>query len=679
MAILSRSYSDSYVCLDYGETRSNVYFCGIRAAFERVDNADKSSSQGGGRVVRLKALKERALTGIGVTVFALCLGLSVSARASQISPLTRILHVTRLWRAGDEGQGVRVGVISGGIRNYQVLARRGILPSTIVRFDRDGGQGDEGDWMLQVVYDIAPRAQLAFCPGGAPSQTVACARRLIERFHAAIVVDDINPQPVSFAPTAKAQGYARLLRENPHVLFFTGAGNNGGGYYEGAWHPLVVTEGGRRYAAQTFGASAHPYESLRVGPWVHAVVLVGINILPRASGRCARDGTPTHLEVTNRHGRVLAQAIGTCPVIHLRLRNEQPRIAHWRIWVLRPHRRWPRGAIKLVAIRTGLGVSPLALSDHTAGGAGNSATVRGIMAIAALDPGSGDHGQYFTEPYANSGPQCLDYTYNAEGVRRLLPPVCFRQPVFATPDKTRVAMPADNGRGYAWRPFSGDSAAGPAAAGVAALLLADHVPAARIEALLKRTARPQGSELGWSPRTGYGLVDADAAAVAAGVLASRARPIRHRLIVWHAGRAAFREDRALVSAAQAGDRHAAQEPQGLARAGEPLAQSLLGTLYNRGWGVTLDPRAAHIWWTRAAHQGVENAIYNLGITWAMGRGATPNPMMGYALMRAAQERGLSFPPMRRALHHIRTLLSARVRAHAERLARRFAADPARIP
>lgn len=620
------------------------------------------------------------LLGAGLAAGALSLGLPVTAHAAQRTlPVARMLRVTRLWQAGDEGQGVRVGVISGGVRNFRVLVRRGILPSTIVRFDRGEGQGDEGDWMLQVVHDVAPRADLAFCPGGAPLRTVACARRLIDRFHAAIVVDDINPQPVYFAPTVKARGYARLLRDHPRVLMFTGAGNNGGGYYQGSWHPRVVTQDGRRTDAQTFGASARPYDRLWVGPGAGAAVLLGINIPPRASGRCPRHGTPTRLEVTDREGSVLAQTTGTCPVLSVRLRNDRSRIARLRILVLRPPRPWPQGAIKLVAIRTGLGVSPLALSDHTGGGAGNSATVPGLMAVAAVDPGSGDHGRYLAEPYANSGPQCLDYAQSAEGLRRLKPPVCFRQPVFAAPDRTRVAMPANNGRGYAWRAFSGDSAAGPAAAGVAALLLADHVPARHIESLLKRTARPQGLKAGWRPRTGYGLVDADAAAVAAGVLAPRTGPPRRPPVAWRPGRAAFREDRALLSAAQAGDRHAARMLRRRACAGEPVAQSLLGTLYNRGWGVAMDPRAAHAWWTRAARHGVVTAIYNLGMTWAIGRGATPNPTVGYALMRVAQRRGLAFPPMRRALRRVRALLSPSARARAEGLERRFAADPARIP
>ena len=100
--------------------------------------------------------------------------------------------------------------------------------------------------MLQVVHDIAPRAQLAFCPGGAPRQTVACAKRLIDRFHAAIVVDDINPRPVFFVPTAKARGYARLLQRHLQALFFAGVGNNGGGYYQGrgARRPCAWAHGG---------------------------------------------------------------------------------------------------------------------------------------------------------------------------------------------------------------------------------------------------------------------------------------------------------------------------------------------------------------------------------------------------------------------------------------------------
>jgi hypothetical protein len=48
-------------------------------------------------------------------------------------------------------------------------------------------------------------------------------------------------------------------------------------------------------------------------------------------------------------------------------------------------------------------------------------------------------------------------------------------------------------------------------------------------------------------------------------------------------------------------------------------------------------------------------------------------------MRAAELRGLRFPPMAAALWHFRSLLGARARLRAGRLARHYAADPASIP
>ena len=612
--------------------------------------------------------------------FSVSLGAFPVAHASvRGAQLARILHVTRLWRAGDEGQGIRVGVISAGASNFRVLARSAILPPDVVRFERGHGRGDEGDWMMQVVHDIAPRARLAFCPGGASKRTVACARRLIDRFHAAIVVDDTNPQPVFFAPTAKARGYARLWRHHSQVLFFTGAGNNGGGYDQGQWHSRRVRVGGQSRYAETFGAAARPYDRLWVPPGAQAVVLLGTNGRAARLGRCLRQAPSTRLVVTNRAGRVLGQTSRDCPAVHVRLRNHRGRMVRWRIYVLRAHRSWPHGAIKLVAIRTGLGVSALWLSNHTNGGAGNSATAPGLMAVVALDPDSGYQGRYVPEADANGGPQCLDYGGGPSRRDRPPSPVCVREPVFAAPDRTPVAMPAHTTRGYRYRPFTGDSAAGPAAAGVAALLLAEHIPPGRIETLLERTARPQQSQRPWDPRTGHGLIDADAAAVAARVLPPGPRKLRSTPIAWRGNRAAWRDDQQLLPAARAGDRAAARALKRRAEAGDAFAQSLLGTLYNRGWGVGLDPRAAHAWWTRAARAGLLNATYNLGVTWAWGRGAAANPTRGYALMRAAERRGFTFPGLSRALQPVQRLLGAGGLQRAARLARRYAADPALIP
>ena len=259
--------------------------------------------------------------------------------------------------------------------------------------------------------------------------------------------------------------------------------------------------GARRLDAQTFGASGRPYDRLWVSPGAQAVVLLGTDGSAAHPGGCSSTGGPTRLIVTDRAGRMLAETLSECPLMHVRLRNNGARVAHWRVYVLRRHRSWPGGAMKLVASRTGLGVSPLWLSDHTQGWAGNSATSPGLMAVAAVDPGSGDHGRYLPEAYANGGPQCWHLGGATAGRPSGIARGCIRQPVFAAPDRTQVAMPAGNARGYRDKPFTGDSAASPAAAGAAALLLAKRVAPQEIESLLEHTARPQGAVVGWtSPR-----------------------------------------------------------------------------------------------------------------------------------------------------------------------------------
>ncbi len=288
--------------------------------------------------MRLDTVTRAGFTGPGAVTIASCLGFLVSAQASlRMPPLTRILRVTRLWQAGDEGQGVRVGVISNGARNYRSLVREGIVPPDVA-FPRGYGQGDEGDWMPQVVHDVAPRAHLGFCPGGSARRTVACARTLITDFHAAIVVDDINPQPIFFTPTVKAQGLAHLLRRHPGVLFFTGAGNNGGGYYQGTWRPKSVMLAGPREKAQVFGVgpTATAYDGLWVSPRAPAVIPLGTNARPAPhDGRCVTSNPLITLLVTNRRGRVLACTTTRCAALHVRGRNRRARWVHWRVFVLR--------------------------------------------------------------------------------------------------------------------------------------------------------------------------------------------------------------------------------------------------------------------------------------------------------------------------------------------------------
>ena len=58
----------------------------------------------------------------------------------------------------------------------------------------------------------------------------------------------------------------------------------------------------------------------------------------------------------------------------------------------------------------------------------------------------------------------------------------------------------------------------------------------------------------------------------------------------------------------------------LARQGDVRAQTTIGLMYSRGYGVTKDPQAAHRWWNFAAAQNDPGAQYNLGLSNAQGDG-----------------------------------------------------------
>jgi TPR repeat protein len=58
----------------------------------------------------------------------------------------------------------------------------------------------------------------------------------------------------------------------------------------------------------------------------------------------------------------------------------------------------------------------------------------------------------------------------------------------------------------------------------------------------------------------------------------------------------------------------------LARQGDVRAQTTIGLMYSRGYGVTKDPQAAHRWWSFAAAANDAGAQYNLGLAYANGDG-----------------------------------------------------------
>lgn len=77
----------------------------------------------------------------------------------------------------------------------------------------------------------------------------------------------------------------------------------------------------------------------------------------------------------------------------------------------------------------------------------------------------------------------------------------------------------------------------------------------------------------------------------------------------------------------------------LAQSGDARAQTSLGLMYARGYGVAKNLAEAHRWWNFAAAQNDPGAQFNLGLTYIQGEGAVTDPTRAARWFREAAGRG----------------------------------------
>ncbi len=671
-----------------------------------------------------------------IAVSAICSYFCNPATASSInipSPI-QIIDAPRLLKHGYRGQGVRVGVISNGANNYAALSKSGILPKDIKFYGSTPGYGDEGDWMMQVIHDIAPAAKLGFCSPEESSAIgsagiVECAEVLADKFHANIITDDLNAKPIFWSPSPKTIGYKNVMKSDNSVIFISGVGNFGGGYYQHTWMPMPFSLADKSYAAQDFGRSVgqgrRPYDSFIMPPHTGVNIFLGVNTNPESlPKKCPSSNAKMTLALLNGSNDVLASKTQRCSLLRLTYVNDKPSAIIARIVVLEDGTQ-PSGrplAIKMLAQWTGRSATrSVPLRYNTLGGASNSGLLGPMsLVVAAVDPDTDLWGHPAIEPFAGSGPLRIDYGINRSGSRmiHLSSPLLVQVPDIVVPDRFMVAMPTTTGAGYVMRPFIGDSAAGPAAAGVAALLLSANVSVDRISELVEKSAHPPAHSNGWNPRYGYGVVDADKAAVMAGVLHGGQNPFATQVENTAASTIhrfqpspAFLHKQMLTMAAVHGSTQSLAEIQKSADEGDeggqfwlavydqkigrnadaaqlcwrdaqqsgfPPAENCLGTLFYRGLGVPEDYRAAYIWWLRAAQAGMANAAFRIGLLKSHGFGTATNLVDAYALMLTAKMEGLRNSIEATSLNQISNRLSAEDLKIATNIARRYVSDPSLI-
>jgi len=129
---------------------------------------------------------------------------------------------------GVDGSGIKVGVISNGIDSVADSQMTGDLPESIDV--GDAGSGDEGTAMLEIVYDIAPGAELAFHNGTTRPNFIE-AINYFRNHGVDIIVDDLGflSEPF-FQDGSIAQEVSEAVDEG--IVFISAAGNDAERHYQ---------------------------------------------------------------------------------------------------------------------------------------------------------------------------------------------------------------------------------------------------------------------------------------------------------------------------------------------------------------------------------------------------------------------------------------------------------------
>jgi hypothetical protein len=105
-----------------------------------------------------------------------------------------ITHRASLARTlmGVDGTGIKIGVLSNGVTSLAARQASGDLPATVTVLAGQAGTGDEGTAMLELIYDMAPGAQLFFATANPTSAQFAQNIKDLRTAGCDIIVDDVS-------------------------------------------------------------------------------------------------------------------------------------------------------------------------------------------------------------------------------------------------------------------------------------------------------------------------------------------------------------------------------------------------------------------------------------------------------------------------------------------------------
>jgi hypothetical protein len=128
---------------------------------------------------------------------------------------------------GITGAGVKIGVLSDGVKSLATMQAAGNLPPVTVLSGQQGPLGgDEGTAMLGIIYDLAPGAQLYFATASNGEASFATNIQNLAAAGCSIIVDDSIYLDEGVFQDGLIANAVNTVTANG-VLYFSAAGNSG--------------------------------------------------------------------------------------------------------------------------------------------------------------------------------------------------------------------------------------------------------------------------------------------------------------------------------------------------------------------------------------------------------------------------------------------------------------------
>jgi uncharacterized protein YjdB len=136
------------------------------------------------------------------------------------------------------GDGIKIGVISDGVAGLTEAIASGDLPSN-VNVLNNRYQGAEGTAMLEIIYDLAPNAQLYFHDFGSSSLDFIDAINTLAAQGVDIIIDDVVYLDEPFYEDSIIAKHIDQLVASTGILYISSAGNYADSHYQGNYRPTL--------------------------------------------------------------------------------------------------------------------------------------------------------------------------------------------------------------------------------------------------------------------------------------------------------------------------------------------------------------------------------------------------------------------------------------------------------